>query len=227
MKTKIFSLMLASAALFSSCKKEIDPITGSSTNNEASVSTVQYIYNGQVTPLSAINNNAPEQVMFVASDETVYVFDNHEDFAAWGKTSSFSSEVSQIETKRTLALDYANKNGIIEEYKRTGVIKQDFLDYYASISNASKANKTEGLGGTLFQNSYKLGGFFTVLPAVPYVTLGTMNDRASSFVGWSETMAFYDGTWFSGKSLILAAVVYVPEFSKYEFDNKISSTISL
>ena len=220
--------MLASAALFSSCKKEVDPILTSNTNTEASnVSSVKYIYHGQETPFSVLNNNAPEQVMFVASDELIYVFDTHEEFATWGQTSTFATEVSQIETKRTLALDYANKNGIIEDYNRTGVLKPDFIEYYASISNTAKANKTEGVGGTLFQNSYKLGGFFTVLPAVPYVTLGTMNDRASSFVGWSETMAFYDGTWFSGKSLILAAVVYVPEFSKYEFDNKISSTISI
>lgn len=232
MNTKMYPILFATVVALSSCQKQ-DGLVSTLDNAETSSQTITYIYHNEETPLEEITE-APEQVMFMESEQLIYVFDTHEEFAEWGQTSPFSDAIIALENKRTLALNYANENGVIEEYNKTGVIRQDFLDYYAGLDNASYSLKSEAVtmlysGSLTYKNGSYVGtgDAYPILNTIPYPEIGSMNNRASSYTGlYNLYIVFYDGTWFSGSSVVCSGAITAYNMPS-SMNNKTSSVIGM
>lgn len=230
MKLRFISpILLVSALFFTACEKQMDVYTTVQlgNTNETSTSVMKFIYHDQEVAQSDINMENPELVMFVEENNTVHVFDNDNDFTNWINTTSYANDVAKLENEKQEILDFANANGVIEEYNRTGELKQEYVDFIASRHTTSN-NKTNvlaalyDLAGAAPNSDYK-----TIIMGWPYGTIGSMNNRASSISGLTAVTICYDNTWFSGSRVYISSYGSTIDFGDIGFNNRTSSVISI
>ena len=140
----------------------------------------------------------------IVDGEVVYysthAFTNQEDLYAWTEERDIPlrEHHSLIEDLR----GYAESSGAIEEYEKTGVMPQYYLDYMNERTNKSQtvAGKVKVLGlGTIYQDGNcvqddaRSAGFFKLNPSVS----NRMNNTTSSFRTISIGLtSLFDRTFF-------------------------------
>jgi hypothetical protein len=219
------SIFLISILLLTySCKKEC---VISNLNEAQSASSFKFIYQNREVSRSAFDSNNPELVMLVSENNTVYVFDNNNEFKDWVGTTSYASDIEKLENKRNEILRFAEENDVIGVYERTGVLKAEYLSFIEKYKSASH-NKTEVLSAL-----YDLAGaapgssYYVIVIGWPYGTIGKMNDKASSISGITAVTVCYDKTWFSGSRVYISSSGATINFYDLGFDNKTSSVLSI
>lgn len=88
------------------------------------------------------------------------------------ESSTILAKMELIEKARK----YATNNGIIEYYEKTGIIKEDYLNYLNTLSK-----KTRGVG--VLHNNTDGSGTWVPLTGTGQPTFGNFNDKASSASG--------------------------------------------
>jgi hypothetical protein len=217
------SIVLISS-IFYGCKKEGD-ISNKTTESKSSL---KFIYRNQIISCADFNSDNPDLVLFVVENNTVYVFDNNTSFFNWVNTTTYANDVSKLESQRQEILAFAEANGVIEEYNKTGELKAEYLTYLEKYNQASSSNKSNLLtalydkAGAPSNSSY-----YVIITPWPYGTIGNMDNKASSITGVTVVTVCYDKTWFSGSRVYISSFGSTINFSDISFDNKTSSVLSL
>ena len=203
-------------------------LTPSKSQNELNDSSpLQFIYHNQTISRSAIDTNNPDLVMAIGENNTVYVFDNNDEFMNWSATTKYATDVAKLESKRQDILSYAQANGVIEQYENTGILKQDYIDYI-NTKYPQTANKTNVLTALYdLKNAPSGTDFYVIILSWPYGTIGKMDNRASSISGITVVTACYDKTYWSGSRVYVLCAGATINFSDLGFDNKTSSVLAL
>lgn len=229
-------LLISTIALFSTaCNKvkptiESNPITS---KNYRSLSTTYvgdpncvYHYKGEIISYKSIPENIETGVQYVTDKEgrlDIFVFDNEIEFKEFVQLGGYIStyESSTILAKMELiekARKYATNNGIIEYYEKTGIIKEDYLNYLNTLSK-----KTRGVG--VLHNNTDGSGTWVPLTGTGQPTFGNFNDKASSASGIGLANTVFDRTFFRGANrwIVLGTGGLLPFNGAINFDNRTAS----
>lgn len=198
--TLLFFAILLSISTFYGCKKEIDVIVES--NNESTTSSIKFIYHNQTVSRSDFDANNPDLVMVVEANNTVYVFDTHEEFLDWAQTTSHANSIVQFEEKRMAILN--NSNSQTQTSNKTNIACMLYEDCNNGDTGASKL----------------------IILGWPYSSLGSMDNKASSINGLAVVTCCYDKTNFSGSRVYVLCAGAAVYFADLGFDNRTSSVLS-
>ena len=221
MRTKLFLIAFLTTLIFNGCTKE----SNSNFVQDIDSPSVIFKYHGKEYNSNKAIFETPEQVSFVVSENLVYLFDNHEEFEEWAKTTEYANKITQLENKRKSILEFANFHNTLGEFYKSGIIQQDFIDYCNSLENSQQSNKSD-FSVSLNSEKYGKGDNFVVLNKLPYAFLIGFDNQASSVSGGlTFVITLYENIFFGGKSIIL--LIVAPDLSIFGFNNKTSSVISL
>ncbi len=206
MKTKILSLMLASMAVLNACKKETI-LTEAFTKDNSVVSDVTYIHNGEAIDEAGINYSDNEQVLYVASENLVYIFDNSNMFLDWALDLPNYSDLKEMTAK-------------IEQLKSNAPLSSTSSNY------SFKLDSTNADTVTLYADTLGKGLFMKLKDPASYLNLGTFDNKTLAYKGGVKFIAFYADINYGGASVICPAnKTKIVKLPKGMF-NKVSSVIT-
>lgn len=144
---------------------------------------------------------------------TVLIFETDEEFVSWAKEKQDRNALLKAHDDMDRLRQYGAQHGLIDNEEATQAYMQSM-----------RATQRVSLVSILYRD-YDFSGDTYTIPGVPWPSLGSFNDEASSVEDILSLTVLCSRTWFRGSKFYLASVPFrrIPDLSEYGFDDNTRS----
>lgn len=192
----LFSLVI----MLMSCSKESEINTESIEPSNFQIIETNYYLDGKLVPEESLNLEDESLHIAITGSEkdetpgkgiiTVNTFSSKENYIEWGILNGLPVAQS-FEIEEHLSA-YAETNGYIEEYEKTGVVSQSFLDYQKQyFDGVTQQNDQASLRAPTMLHKDFTGGASTIASELQPFMFPGWNNRTSRYYSFHVYTGFH------------------------------------
>lgn len=241
MKTYFILLVALASIYFIGCSKDIETNVAPPEKSELKIVEANYFLDGVSVSAESIDVEDNSFHTGITGDYiddsknegfvTFHYFTTKEKYIEWGIEQDLPVALS-FEMEEHLA-QYADENGYIEEYEKTGEVSQDFIDYQNEYASRilNQDNMASLRAPTILHKDLNGGGAMWIQEFTPFLFLG-WNNQTTRYMPFNPFTGFhiYDRSFYRRRLATLWRVGW--QQVRFEgplqwLDDRLSSCISI